>query len=371
MACIAVCRTHLGLKGIDNMVTKKELVLESLPEFDGHPHVSFLHNEKAGLRGYIAIHRRVGDNPSFGATRLWPYANSIDALRDALRLSRMMSYKTALAGLHYGGAKGVIIGNKISGKRREELLRSYAEEVNRLRGAFITGTDVGITQHDVALMRKESPYFAGIRANATKYTALGICYGLEVCLKELFGTETFHGRSFAIQGVGKIGSSLLRILYGKASTIYFSDTNRKTVAEIRKKFPRAKYVSPSAIHRRKVDVFCPCALSHSVNKKNVSEIKAVAVIGGANNQLESEEIGERLHRRGILYAPDYVVNAGGLISVVDEYEHKNIENNRILEEVKKIKERLQSIIDTSRKEGKSTLAVANRLAEEIVNNRNR
>jgi len=307
------------------------LNIEKLPEFDNHESVSSFEDKASGLKGFIAIHRRNGDFPSFGATRFWHYDRPEEALKDALRLSQMMSYKAALAGLPYGGAKGVIISpspdnNSISPQKKADILKAYANQVNYLGGRFITGTDVGITQEDLSIMAAHSPYMVGLHADPTKFTALGLFESIKICLQRVFGTNNIEGRSFAIQGIGKIGRAIAELLYQEGAKIFATDLKEKRLKELKRKLPRINLVAPSDIHKQKVDCFCPCALSGSLNKKTVPQLRCKIVAGGANNQLESNSIGRLLFERDILYAPDYLVNAGGLISVVDEYE--NIGKNK-------------------------------------------
>ena len=206
------------------MVVKntRKKIIETSTEFDNHNFVSFLNDPKTGLRGFIAIHRQNGKNPSFGATRMWHYDSDEEAMDDAFRLSRMMSYKSALAGLPYGGGKGVIMLNShtLNKRERNKLLESYAENVDRLSGQFITGTDVGLTQKDLNVMNKRSKYIVGFNGDSTESTALGIFYAMQTCLERVFGDESVKGRSFAIQGVGKIGSSIIEHIYKDAEKIF-------------------------------------------------------------------------------------------------------------------------------------------------------
>lgn len=344
-------------------IKNRSLDLEKLDEYDNHYKVIFLNNPKTGLKGFIAVHRKNKDVSSFGATRLWKYEDSLKGLRDALRLSRLMSYKAALAGLHCGGAKGVILMPK-GLKDRKRLLLSYAKEVNSLNGDFITGTDVGLFQDDLRLMKTVSKFFVGINGNAAQSTALGIYYGIEASLEFLLT----QGKTFAIQGLGKVGESLLSLLYSKADKIYVSDIDISLCQKIKKQFPNVIVVKPSEIHKQKVDVFAPCALGSVINSKTVGELNCKIVAGGANSQLEDEDVGDILHKLGILYAPDYVINAGGLISVFDEYEGVINKNKQSLEKkIFKIKARLLKIYKTSRKEKLSTNIVANKMAKKVFN----
>lgn len=338
----------------------------SLEEFDNHKLVAYNYDEKSGLCGYIAIHRLKEKYPSFGATRFWNYPSGNEALKDVLKLSKAMSYKAALAGLPGGGAKAVLINN-ISVKNKETLLKEYAKRVNHLSGLFVTGSDVGLTRDDVRTMRKISPYFVGTKANPEKYTALGIFHSIKVSLKHIYGNDDFRKRSFTIQGVGKVGTGLLKLLYNQTRKIYIADINSNSLKIIKRQFPDVKIVSPDTAHKKKVDVYSPCALSGCINFGNIHELACKIIHGGANNQLEDKSLGGVLQKMGILYAPDYVVNAGGLISVYDEYENKKMSARRIKEKVVKIGQTLDKIYQSSKKENKPPCEKADKLAEKIFN----
>lgn len=348
-------------------ITQKEI--EALEEFDNHKLIRPIKKSGSNLVGFIAIHRENPKMPSFGATRVWNYDSEVDALKDALRLSKLMSYKAALAGLPCGGAKGVIMKPGFF-QSRKKLLYSYAEEVNSLGGKFITGTDVGLQQKDLLLLREKSPYIVGLHVDATKFTGLGIFYSIEVALEEVFRSKSLSERTFAIQGLGKVGGELLSLIYTDAKKIFVSEIDKKLLAKMKKKFPKIEIVSGDHIYEQKVDVFCPCALSHSLNSESIDKLQCKAIIGGANNQLENETIGEKLFAKGILYAPDYVVNAGGLITVVDEFEHEVYEESRVAERVLNIKNTLKNIFEESAKQNRPTNLIANEMAEKIFDTYN-
>lgn len=345
-----------------------------LKEFDDHELVSFGYDKETGLTAVIAVHRANPEVPSFGATRLWQYAASIEGVKDALRLSRGMSYKAALAGLNCGGAKGVIIANsdihKLKNAEREKLLEAYAARVNILGGRFVTGTDVGIRQSDLEVMRRKCRHIIGFNDNSTEFTAIGVFEGLKAALSEVFGSPEPKGHSFAIQGLGKVGGGLLSYLYesvGPGGQIYVSDIDEELVEKIKAKYPRIIPVASDKIATQEVDVFAPCALSGAVNKKNSDALACKIVAGGANNQLESDSVGDRLFERGILYAPDYVLNAGGLIAVFDEYKHQAYDRARVEKAVLHIPETLKKIFAESRAEKIAPSRAANRIAEGIFN----
>lgn len=341
----------------------QNLAIEKLPEFDNHKLVSFISDSKSGLRGFIAVHRGNNSRPSFGATRLWRYATEIAALRDALGLARTMSYKLAMAGLPYGGAKAVLLAPYNGVHKHVAFLKSYAERVNYLAGRFITGTDVGLNQRDLYIMRRASPYMVGMKGDVTRFTAFGILQGIKVSLKEVFGSDNLARRTFAIQGVGKVGGGLLKFLYPHAKRILIADIDREQVRAIVRAFPKVEVIKPSEIHRQEVDVFTPCAVSHSITRSKAHELACKIVAGGANSQLEDGKAGDILYKRGILYAPDYVINAGGLICVVDEYEHKHFDSKRVMRRVLGIRKNLRAILALAKRYRRPTYIIADEMAE--------
>lgn len=344
--------------------------VEDLPEFDDHRLITFLYDAESSLRGYIAIHRGGIARPAFGATRLWCYNSGIEAFRDALKLSKLMSYKAALAGLRYGGGKGVIISRPLPLKNRNLLLKSYARRVNYLGGNFITGADVGLNKRDLKLMIKETSFIAGVTGNPEEFTALGLFYSIQACLREIFDSVEIEKRSFAIQGLGKVGVELLKLIYKDSAKVFVADIDEARVKSVKKMFPKVRTVRASEIHKQSVDVYSPCALSNSLNDKRISSLSCRIIVGGSNNQLENDYIGELLYKWGILYAPDYVVNAGGLISVVDEYENENLSYRRTKKKVANIRNTLQKILGKSRKMHKAPNLIANEMAEKIFNGDN-
>jgi leucine dehydrogenase len=344
------------------------LQIEELPEFDNHRIVSFVFDKSSGLCGFIAIHRGGSGIPAFGATRLWDYRSEDEALRDALRLSKMMSYKSAIAGLKYGGAKATIMAVPKALDNRNALFKAYAGKVQDLSGRFITGTDVGVNDKDVKLMKKFTPYVVGSKLDPAYFTAVGVFYGIQESLNHVFGNDSLDKRTFAFQGIGKTGSKLIELIYEVAGNIYVTDIDQEKIRKIVRQFPKVNVVSPAEIHRKKVDIFVPAALSGALNSKSVSELRCKIIVGSANNQLTDDHVGELLHKLGVLYAPDYVVNAGGLISVVDEYENKSPSEKRILRKLEGTRETLRKIFNRSKKENRATNRIADEMAETVFNN---
>ena len=354
------------MQGSPLKVDSKLFKLENLKAFDAHSKVEYLCDKESGLEGFIAIHRKYNSHPSFGATRVWHYETKKDALKDALRLSKLMSYKSALAGLECGGAKAVLLFDPEGNRDKSKILEKYAEEVNKLEGAFVTGTDVGLTQAEIVKLQRTSPYFVGLRVNPTVYTAFGVLCAIQCALEFKCNSRKLTGKTFAIQGLGKIGSHLLGLIYGDAKDIYVTDIDMRLLRKMKTKYPRVRVVEPDEIHKCEVDVYAPCALSFALNHKTTPEISASIVGGGANNQLSEDGIADELLKRDILYIPDYVANAGGLISVVSEYYNKDIGPDILMEHVAEIGTRTAKILKESAKENRSTHLIANTMAERII-----
>lgn len=341
------------------------LHFQNWQEFDNHLKIIDL-SEVSNLSGFIAIHRKLPSFPSFGATRLACYPSEEEALRDTLRLSRLMSFKSVLAGLRCGGAKGVLIKPKnLTPLRKKHLLESYANVVNKLKGAFITGADVGIDNKDLKTMRGKSPFVVGLKSDPVFATALTLFYSLQVALKEFFGERTLKGKTFAIEGAGKIGSGFLKLIYDDASKIYITDICTETLRNIKHCFPKVEIVSAEEIFKKKVDVFSPCAMAGSINIEHLKSLDCKIILGGANNQLENDSVGQEMFERGILYAPDYIVNSGGLISVFEEFENPG-KKQAILTKIKKVANTLQTVLALSKRKRLPTNIVANDLAKTIL-----
>lgn len=331
---------------------------------DNHSAVEAVDDNDLGVRGYIAIHRGSKSRPAFGATRLWFYENSDDALREVLQLSRLMSYKAALAGLPYGGGKAVLIADPKSIKDRDVFFQRYAEFVNQFDGSFVTGADVGVSQEDVNSMKIGSNYIVGTQRDPVYFTTLGIESAVR-SVHQLVAKDQ-KGLSIAIQGLGKIGMGLLERVYDPKNTIYVADLDLERVVLAQSRFPGVRAVDPSQIHKQKVAIFAPCAMSHAINKSTVGELNCAAVVGGANNQLQSPEMATALFEQGIIYAPDYVVNAGGIMSVVDEYEYGNFPSVGLENKVTGIGRVLEAIIAESQAEKTSPQIIADKKAQEII-----
>ncbi|MBN1169233.1 leucine dehydrogenase [Candidatus Woesebacteria bacterium] len=336
--------------------------ISDLEEFDGHELVMRLEDASSGLEGYIALYNPSTKPSCFGATRIWNYSSEADALKDVLKLSKTMAYKAAMADLGYGGAKGVIMRKRSD--LSEDLLKAYARKVEFFSGKFITGTDVGMTRNQLVFMKRYSKFFVGTSANPERFTAMGVYKAMKICAKEVWGTDDLSRRVIAIQGLGKTGMELLKLVYDSGfKKLYITDIKADIVKHALKKYSGLEYVKPDIMSRKKVDIFSPCAIFSAVNSKNIGKIRCKLIAGTANNQLEKESMGEILSKWGVLYAPDYVINAGGLISVVDEYENGNCRVGRVKDKLRIIEKNIKKVLAKSKRTSKATNIVANEYAE--------
>lgn len=342
--------------------------ITKLLEYDDHELVVFADDQKTGLRSFIAIHS-TNLGPATGGTRYWRYDSEEEALRDALKLSRAMTYKCALAGVPYGGGKGVIMNHPTKPKSKE-MLRAYAEKVNLLKGSFSTGEDIGIEIKDIKILLRYSKYINGkpnVAGDLGPWTALGIFSAIKAALNGVFGNAEIVGRTFAIKGLGKVGLEVCDLIYASGGRVIGADINSEQIKTAKKRFPKIRIAGPLEIHRKRVDVFSPCALDSDLNSKSIAELRCQIVCGGANNQLASQEDGERLRKRGILYIPDYLANSGGLINAVAELDKRGYSRRRVEQKVRAIGQTAKKIIELSLRKNKPTNEIADRMAEQIFN----
>ncbi len=296
--------------------------LTQMEEFD-HEEVVFFQSKEVGLKAIVAIHNTTL-GPALGGTRMYPYASEQDALQDALRLSRGMTYKAAAAGLRLGGGKAVIIGNPKTDKS-QQLFTAYGTFINTLGGRFITAEDVGTDVNDMEYMYNATDYVVGIEAShggsgdPSPFTAMGVFQGIRACMRRVFKSEDLHGRTVVVQGVGNVGGHLVEMLSNAGARVVISDTDAEKVSRLQDRL-KVQSVPPEEVFTVPCDIFAPCAMGASINEKTVGELKCKIVAGSANNQLDVVERSEELRRRGILYAPDFVINAGGLMNVYHELE---------------------------------------------------
>ena len=294
----------------------------SNPFFSDHEEVVFVHDDTAGLKAIVAIHDTTL-GPALGGLRLWPYASEDEALTDVLRLSRGMTYKAAIAGLNLGGGKSVIIGDPSI--KSEALFRSFGRYIQGLAGRYITAEDVNINVEDIEYIYQETEYAVGIHpehggsGDPSPFTAWGAFQGMRAALEKTFGQADWASRSIAIQGVGHVGLHLARLLRKEKARVFVTDIHPDRVQRAVEEHG-CEAVSGDQIYDLKVDVFAPCALGGSINPETLPRLRCKIVAGSANNQLATPECGTELDRRGILYTPDYALNAGGLINVALEIE---------------------------------------------------
>lgn len=334
---------------------------------DGYEQVVFCSDDQSGLRAIIAIHS-TALGPALGGTRFYPYDNEHEALVDVLRLSKGMTYKAAAAGLDLGGGKGVIIGDPRRIKS-EELLRAYGRFVETLGGRYITAEDVGTALEDMDVVRRESRWVTGCShtyggsGDPSPVTAYGVLQGIKACALEAFGSPELKGRTVALQGVGKVGYALCGYLVGEGADVTIGDIDVDNLARAVGDHG-VETVPLSEIHKQEVDIFAPCALGGIVNDDTISEFRCKVIAGAANNQLAAPEHGDKLRDLGILYAPDFVINAGGLINVEDEL--RGYDRERAMKRVEGIYKQLQLIFAMANEKGISTARAANDYAEDRI-----
>lgn len=337
--------------------------------FDAHERVVFCHDADTGLKAIIAIHS-TALGPAAGGTRLWSYACDDEALHDVLRLAQGMSYKNAMAGLKFGGGKGVIIRTpKFVGS--DSLYEKYGEFVDQLGGSYVTAEDVGMSVDIMETVARSTRYVAGLSkkegeagGDPSPKTSFGIFKGIEAAVQFKLGCESLNGLSVAVQGVGHVGYHLCRFLHEAGASLIVADIESECVDRVVKEFGAAG-VALDDILSQTVDVVAPCALGAIFNERSIPAVRASVIAGGANNQLETAEDGQRLHDAGILYAPDYVINAGGIINVASEY-YGDLDDDEVWERVAAIGPRLTGIFAESKSTGIPTNVVADAQAKRII-----
>lgn len=333
---------------------------KSHPSFDGHEDVVAVGDEALGFAGFIAIHS-TALGPAGGGCRIWTYANTDDALTDALRLSRGMTYKNAMADLPMGGGKSVLYK---MGPNRTACFEKFGEQVNALGGRYVAAEDVGATVNDMRAIARRTSYVAGIPkeggqagGDPSPWTSLGAYLSIKVLLG-----GSVQGRTIAVQGVGAVGFGLCKLLAEDGAKLIVADVNAKNLE--RAAALGAQTVGVDAIHAAAADVFSPCALGAGLNARTIPELGAPIICGAANNQLETEEDGARLVARGITYAPDYVVNAGGIISVSAEYLGES--EAAVDARVRAIAPRVAHVVETAKAQGVSPHVVADQIVREKI-----
>ncbi|MGE4159246.1 MAG: Glu/Leu/Phe/Val dehydrogenase dimerization domain-containing protein [Planctomycetota bacterium] len=334
----------------------------------GHENVFYCHDASTGLKAIIGIHDTTL-GPALGGCRMLPYATEQEALIDVLRLSKGMTYKSSVAGIDLGGGKSVIIGDPVKNKS-PDLMRRFGDFVQRLNGKYITAEDMGTTVEDMNTIFERTKYVTGKSkemggsGNPSPLTAMGTFWGLKAACKEAFGTDSVKGRRIAIQGVGSVGLKLAEMLHAEGAELTVTDTNAQAIETAKSKFG-AKSVPLDKIYEVDMDVFSPCARGAILNDATIKVLKARVVAGAANNQLQDpDKHGKALKERGIVYAPDYVINAGGVINVF--FELIGYDEEKSKERAKNIYNTIDKIIAMAKKQNISTHDAAQKVAEERI-----
>ncbi len=334
----------------------------------GHEQVVFCHDPHSGLNAIIAIHNTTL-GPALGGTRLWPYKSSDEAVVDALRLSRGMTFKAAISDLNLGGGKAVIMADPK--QKSEALWRRYGKFVDSLNGKYITAEDVNTAAHDMEYIRLETksvtgvPEYMGGSGDPSPFTAYGVFVGMKAAAKKAWGSDSLSGKKVLVQGVGHVGQYLVGHLIKAGAKVYITDINAEKIKETVAANHGVEVVDGADIFNLDMDIYAPCALGATVNDDSISKMKAKVIAGAANNQLADENVhGPKLIEKGILYAPDFLINAGGLINVAAELETYNAD--RVRGNVEKIYNRTLEIFELSEREGIHTQAAAMKIAEKRI-----
>ncbi|MBW8185948.1 MULTISPECIES: Leu/Phe/Val dehydrogenase [Shewanella] len=331
--------------------------------FDEHEQVVFCQDKESGLRAIVAVHN-TNLGPAVGGCRMWNYESDDEALNDVLRLSRGMTYKNALAGLEMGGGKSVIIADPKT-QDREALFRAFGRCIDGLGGKYYSAEDVGVSTADIMIAHEETPYMAGLEGKSgdpSPFTALGTYLGIKAAVKHQRGIDSLKGLKISVQGVGHVGYYLCRHLHQEGAELIVTDINQSSLDRVATEFG-ATVVAPQDIYHQDVDIYAPCALGATINDTTIPLLKATIVAGCANNQLAEARHGEKLKELGVLYAPDYVINAGGIINVSFE---KDYDATLATQKVEEIYNTLTRIFVQADKQDRTTASVADDLARAII-----
>ncbi|MBV7267794.1 Glu/Leu/Phe/Val family dehydrogenase [Winogradskyella luteola] len=341
--------------------------------FDNHEQIVFCNDKDTGLKAIIGIHNTIL-GPALGGTRMWDYENEWEALNDVLRLSRGMTFKSAITGLNLGGGKAVIIGNAKT-QKTPELMKRFGEFVHSLSGKYITAEDVGMTTEDMDIVRDVTPYVTGISesrggaGNPSPITAYGVFMGMKAAAKFQYGSDVLEDRSVFVQGIGHVGEALVEHLVNEGAKVTIADINQERLEEVRSKYGATIY-GGNDIYSEPMDIYAPCALGATINDDTIYKLKAKIVAGAANNQLaEENKHGEILQERGIVYAPDFLINAGGIINVYAELE--NYDRQEIMRKTENIFNTTLEILDNAKVNNITTHTAALNIARERIETRKR
>jgi leucine dehydrogenase len=354
---------------VSSMTDERQIDLFEKLAAQNYEQIVFCQDKDTGLKAIIAIHNTVL-GPGLGGTRMYHYNNEQEAIVDVLRLSRGMTYKASISKLNLGGAKAVIIGNPETDKS-EAFFRRFGRFVESLAGRYITAEDVGTTTKDMEYVNMETDFVVGLPENLggggdpSPVTAYGTYLGIRACAGEVYGNESLAGKKILVEGVGKVGMHLVKYLAKENAKVLIADVNQKALEKVSKEYG-ATVVPVQEIFDADMDVYSPCALGATVNDESIEKLKCAIIAGAANNQLQDENIhAHKLMDKGICYAPDYLINAGGLINVYTEYHGYN--EKTAMAKTETIFDTTQNIIRKSKAEGITTHEAANKLAEERIN----
>lgn len=344
------------------------MCLFELPDFADHEAVHLFHDKASGLKAIIALHN-TNLGPAIGGCRMWNYASTTDALTDVLRLSQGMTYKAAMAGLRYGGGKSVIIGDANTAKS-QALFEAFGRAVDSLGGRYYTGEDVGTSPSDMAYAGTVTDFVLGREERGSSgdpspFTAAGVAMGMEVAAESRFGSANLAGRKIAIQGLGAVGMPLAEELHARGAKIVAADLDPSRLARAKQEFD-AEIVDIDAILATSCDILAPCALGAAIDEASLPELRCAIVAGSANNQLATPAMGDALFECGIAYAPDYIINAGGLINIAQELEAGGYKRTMALAALDVIPKQLERIFKRAKSEALPEHLIADQMAKDIV-----
>ncbi len=358
---------------------------KAYPDYDRHETVRHVQDSESGLEAYVALHD-TALGPGLGGCRMYAYAAPEDAIRDVLRLARGMTYKNALAGLPFGGGKSVIIGDPRS-QKSTALMTAMGKAVAGLQGRYITAEDSGTNEHDMAVIARETSYVVGLQpagethlgGDPSPMTAWGVFHAMKAAVERRYGSPHLEGLKVTIQGMGAVGYALARLLHKDGAELTVTDVRADVLTHAQGAMPGIAVVRPEEIFSVHANVFAPCALGAQINDDTLKQLKVDIICGAANNQLARSEHGRILADRKILYAPDYVVNAGGVIAVAYEYFHRNkltpfgrpVTREAMVQHVEGIGDTLKRVLNISESRGVTTAEAADELAEDIFRKRAR
>ncbi len=352
------------VKNIEDTNLAENPVIAQMSKYN-HEQLLFCNDNETGLKAIIAVHNTVL-GPALGGTRMWTYSNEMEALNDVLRLSRGMTYKNSISGLNLGGGKAVIIGDSRSMKS-EALFRRFGKFVNSLAGKYITAEDVGISPIDMSWVSMETDYVVGLPGKSgdpSPVTAHGTYVGMKACAKHQFGSDSLAGKKIVVQGVGHVGQYLVEALAQEGADIYISDIHEPTLKVVAETYG-AKVVGMDEIYDIEMDIYAPCALGATINDDTLSRLRCSIIAGAANNQLQNEAVhGHEVMKKGIIYAPDFALNAGGVINCYSEV--KGLSAQWAMDKAEGIYTTISNIVERSINENVPTYQIANKMAEERI-----